>query len=43
MPPSNPNRAPEAPTEILDAVNREDNRLPPNPDMIYNRPILAAK
>lgn len=33
MPPSNPKRAPEAPTEMFSWMKRPDNRLPPNPEM----------
>lgn len=43
IPPSNPNKAPEAPTEMFDWMNREDNRLPPNPDITYSKPIRTVK
>lgn len=32
MAPRSPNSAPEAPTEILFCMNKEDSTLPPNPD-----------
>lgn len=41
MDPSNPKRAPDAPTEILDCIKRADNKLPPIPEMTYSRPILT--
>lgn len=31
--PSKPNNAPEAPTEIVVRTNKEDNKLPPIPDI----------
>lgn len=33
MDPINPNKAPEAPTEILDRMKRADIKLPPRPEM----------
>lgn len=39
MPPKRPKRAPEAPTEIPDWINRADIKLPPNPDTMYSIPI----
>jgi hypothetical protein len=42
MEPSSPNSAPEAPTDIFDAINRADIKLPPTPERIYNVPILTA-
>lgn len=42
MPPSKPNRAPEAPTEIVVRMNKDDNKLPPTPDIVYNKPIRTA-
>jgi hypothetical protein len=30
--PRSPKRAPEAPTEMLFLINREESTLPPNPD-----------
>jgi hypothetical protein len=42
MDPSNPNSAPEAPTEIFDTINRADSKLPPTPEMTYSVPILTA-
>lgn len=43
MPPSKPNRAPEAPTEIVVRMNKADNKLPPTPDMVYSNPIRTAQ
>ena len=44
MLPSNPKRAPEAPTEmLLDVRKRADIKLPPNPEMTYNRPIFTVE
>lgn len=43
MPPSKPNNAPEAPTEMPDCMNKADNKLPPKPDMKYSNPIRTAK
>jgi len=43
MPPSKPNNAPEAPTDILSGMNRADSKLPPKPDITYRNPILTAK
>lgn len=43
MPPSNPKSAPEAPTEILDWIKRDDNKLPPRPEMRYSNPIRTEK
>jgi hypothetical protein len=42
MEPSNPNSAPEAPTEIFDTMNRADNKLPPTPEITYSVPILTT-
>lgn len=42
MAPSNPKSAPEAPTEMVDLMNRADNKVPPNPDTTYRTPIFAA-
>lgn len=41
--PRSPKRAPEAPTEMLFLINREDKTLPPIPDNRYITPILTAK
>jgi len=43
MPPSKPNNAPEAPTEIPSCMNRADSKLPPKPDITYRNPIRTAK
>lgn len=43
MPPSKPNSAPEAPTEIPDCMNKADSKLPPKPDIKYSNPIRTAK
>lgn len=43
MAPSKPNSAPEAPTETVALRKRADNKLPPNPDTMYNTPIFAAE
>jgi hypothetical protein len=43
IPPSKPNNAPEAPTEIPDCMNRADSTVPPKPDITYRDPILTAK
>lgn len=44
MHPSNPKRAPEAPTEMLFAVRkRADIKLPPKPEMTYSRPVLTVE
>jgi len=43
MPPSKPNNAPEAPTEMPSGKNRADNKLPPKPDITYRNPILTTK
>lgn len=40
--PRRPKRAPEAPTEILFLINREDSMLPPSPANRYITPILTA-
>ena len=42
MAPSSPKRAPEAPTDISDLMDREDKRLPPNPEITYSIPIFTA-
>lgn len=39
--PRRPKRAPEAPTEMLFLIKREDSILPPNPDNRYMNPILT--
>lgn len=39
MPPSKPKRALEAPTEILFWMNRDESKLPPNPDITNSSPI----
>ena len=43
MAPSSPKRAPEAPTDISDLMDREDKRLPPNPEITYSIPIFTAQ
>lgn len=43
MPPSNPKRAPEAPTDMLAWIKSADSMLPPRPEMMYRRPILTVK
>ena len=40
--PRSPKRAPEAPTETPFLIKREDNTLPPTPDVTYITPILTA-
>lgn len=42
IPPSRPKSAPEAPTEILDWIKRDDNMLPPKPEITYSNPILTV-
>lgn len=42
MPPSKPKRALEAPTEILCWMNRDESKLPPNPDITNSSPISTA-
>lgn len=41
--PRSPNKAPEAPTEILFLKRRAERTLPPNPDTRYITPIRAAR
>lgn len=43
MAPSKPNNAPEAPTEMVVLTNKEDNKLPPIPDITYTSPMRAAE
>lgn len=43
MAPSSPKRAPEAPTEIVDSMNKPESKLPPIPEITYNGPILPVK
>ena len=43
MAPSNPKRAPEAPTEIEPCKNRADITDPPSPEIRYSSPILTAR
>lgn len=43
MPPSNPKSAPDAPTEILFWIKRDDNKLPPRPEMRYSNPIRTRR
>ena len=43
MDPSNPNNAPDAPTEIVLRINKHDNMLPPIPDIRYNNPIRTVE
>lgn len=42
MAPSKPKRALEAPTEILCWMNREESKLPPNPEITYSTPISTV-
>jgi len=42
MAPRSPNRAPEAPTDILFFMKSDDSMLPPNPDTRYIVPIRTA-
>lgn len=41
--PSSPKSAPEAPTEILFLMKREERILPPSPDRRYITPIRTAR
>lgn len=43
MAPSNPKRAPEAPTEMFVWMKSDDNKLPPSPEMTYINPIRTAR
>ena len=43
MAPSSPKRAPEAPTWMVDSMNKADSKLPPIPEMMYSGPILTIK
>jgi hypothetical protein len=38
-----PASAPEAPTVTLVWINNDENKLPTNPDIIYNNPTRTAK
>lgn len=40
--PRSPNNAPEAPTEMLFLMNRDERTLPPNPAIRYIMPIRTA-
>lgn len=41
--PRSPNKAPDAPTEILFLMKRDDRILPPNPESRYIAPIRTSK
>lgn len=41
--PRKPKRAPEAPTEMLVLIKRDETRLPPNPEKRYITPIRTEK
>lgn len=43
IPPNNPKSAPEAPTEMFDWMKRADIKLPPNPEIMYSKPIRTTK
>lgn len=43
IPPSNPNNAPEAPTDMVVLWNKDENKLPPIPANIYSGPILTVQ
>lgn len=43
MDPSRPNKAPEAPTEMLFLRRRAERTLPPNPDSKYVSPIRTER
>lgn len=40
--PRSPNKAPDAPTEMLFCMKREDNMLPPKPESKYSIPTRTA-
>lgn len=37
--PNNPKRAPEAPTDMFNLRNNAENKLPPNSEITYSKPI----
>ena len=43
--PSNPNKAPDAPTDTLSPLEavKQDIRLPPRPERTYKAPILTVE
>ena len=43
MAPRSPNRAPEAPTEMVFLMNRDESTLPPTPETRYMMPILTVR
>lgn len=43
IPPNNPKSAPDAPTDIFDWIKRADNKLPPNPEIRYSKPMRTVK
>lgn len=43
MHPSNPNNAPDAPTEMVLRMNKQDDMLPPSPDITYSNPIRTVE
>lgn len=43
MPPSKPNSAPEAPTEMVVRTNKDDNTLPPIPDITNSKPSRTVE
>lgn len=43
MHPSNPNNEPDAPTEMVLRINKQDNMLPPIPDKRYSNPTRTVE